>query len=366
MLTSILVFIVVLSIIVLSHEAGHFFAAKKAGIWVEEFGFGLPPRIVGKKIKGTLYSINLLPFGGFVRLHGENRDEDIQKPKRAFLTKSKKVRASIVTAGVIMNFILAIVAFTIVYSVSGVPRETRDVKILEVIPNSPAANSQLMSGDIVKKVGSTDITSTTQFIDVIEKDKGQKVKLTIQRDGEVETVSITPRANPPQNEGPLGVVISSTEVYYPPIYLRPFYGVYYGFKDAIFWGKTIIDGLGTIFAELFSGHVPSEISGPIGIYAITAEATQAGILDIINFIGILSVNLAILNILPFPALDGGRLLFIGLEGVIGKRILPKVENTIHAVGMVILLGLLLAITAHDIQRLVRAGSLNGFIQSFLK
>src|SRR3990167_9505540 len=128
MLGSILIFLLVLSILVLVHESGHFFVAKKNGIWVEEFGFGLPPRVIGKKIGETIYSINLFPFGGFVRLHGENEETGITKPKRAFLGKSKRVSFCVVVAGVVMNFILAVFAFAIVYSFSGIPRETGVVK----------------------------------------------------------------------------------------------------------------------------------------------------------------------------------------------------------------------------------------------
>lgn len=366
MLISILVFLLVLSILVIVHEAGHFIVAKRAGIWVEEFGFGIPPKIWGKKIGGTIYSLNLLPFGGFVRLHGETREEDIAKPEKAFLSKSKKTRVAVIIAGVIMNFLLAIVAFAIVYSFSGVPRETKDVKILEVVANSPAAEVQLLPGDIVKKIDNQDIASTTSFINNVEEKKGRKVTLTILRNEEEKKITVIPRANPPQDQGPLGVIISSTEIFFPPIALRPFYGVYYGFKDAFFWGKTVILGFITIFIELFSGKIPSEVSGPIGIFALTTEAAKVGVLTLINFIGILSVNLAILNIAPFPALDGGRLLFIVLESVLGRKILPKAENMIHAIGMAILIILLLAVTAHDIQRLFAAGSIAGFIQSFLK
>src|SRR3990167_5307642 len=138
MISSIIVFLIVLSILVLVHELGHFIMARRAGIWVEEFGFGLPPRVWGKKVHETIYSINLFPFGGFVRLHGENTQESIKKPLKAYLNKSKSVRVSILVAGVIMNFILGIIAFAIVYSFSGIPQETKDVKVVEVATGSPA------------------------------------------------------------------------------------------------------------------------------------------------------------------------------------------------------------------------------------
>jgi regulator of sigma E protease len=370
MVGSIIVFIIVLSILVLAHEAGHFFMARRLGVLVEEFGFGLPPRIIGKKIGKTIYSINLFPFGGFVRLHGENTEEDITRPKQAFLNKSKKARAAILTAGVIMNFILAILAFGLVYSFSGIPRETKDVRIADVAPGSPAQVSGLFVGDIVKTIDKVEVSSVDQFIELVGQKKGKKTQVVIERslNGEKSVIklSLTPRENPPADEGPLGVVISTTEIYFPPIWQRPFIGMYYGFKDALFWGKTIIDGFGKIFTELFAGHTPKDLAGPVGIFAVTSQAAKQGVLTLINFIGILSVNLAILNIIPFPALDGGRLLFVVIETIFGKKILPKVEATIHTIGMIILLTLVLGITAHDIQGLIRAGSLSAFINSMVR
>jgi regulator of sigma E protease len=366
MIVSILIFLIVLSILVLVHELGHFIMARRAGVLVEEFGFGIPPRIIGKKIGETIYSINALPFGGFVKLHGEMEEESIIFPNRAFINKSKKTRVKILLAGVIMNFLLAIIAFAIVYSFLGIPKETNDVKIVDITTGSPAQIAGWVAGDIVRTVNKQKISTISQFVDLVEKEKGKRVEVEIQRDGETKKFTITPRENPPENEGPLGVVITTTEIYYPPILARPFVGIYYGFKEAIFWGKTVVLGFVKIFTDLFGGKIPSDLAGPVGIFAITSEAAKMGILALINFVGILSVNLAILNVLPFPALDGGRLLFVFIEKAIGRKVLPQVEATIHTIGMIILLAALLAITAHDIKRLIAAGSISGFINSVLK
>jgi regulator of sigma E protease len=363
MLGSILIFLIVLSILVLVHEFGHFWVARRNGIWVEEFGFGLPPRIFGKKVGETIYSINLFPFGGFVRLHGEQEEEGITNPKRAFLTKSKKVRSLVVVAGVIMNFILAVTAFAIVYSFSGIPRDTGEVKVVDVVAGSPAQSGGVVVGDIVKKVDGMEIKTIDDFIGQVEKKKGGKTYIELDNG---KRLIVSPRENPPEGEGPLGVVISTTEIYFPPVWQRPFLGIYYGFKDAIFWGRTVLEGFASIFTNLFKGVVPKDVAGPVGIFAVTSEAAKIGILALVNFVGILSVNLAILNIIPFPALDGGRLLFIGIEGLIGKKVIPKVEAAIHTVGMIFLLILLLAITANDVRRLIAAGSISGFIDSIVK
>jgi len=372
MVSSILVFLLVLSILVLVHELGHFLVAKHFGVMIEEFGFGLPPKLFGKKIGDTLYSINALPFGGFVRLHGEQEENEIRDRDRdrAFSYKSKKIKLAIIVAGVIMNFILAVFAFAITYSFNGIPKDTKNVKIVEISTSSPAQIAGIIVGDIVRSVNKAGVTTNNDFINLVDQEKGKRVTLEIERTINSEKITkkitLTPRVNPPVGEGPLGVVITSTEIYYPPILLRPFHGIYYGFKDAIFWGKNVISGFYGIFTSLFKGKVPQDIAGPIGIFALTSEASKVGIFAVINFIGILSVNLAILNILPFPALDGGRLFFIFLEGVIGKKILPKVEAIIHTIGMIILLALLLAVTAHDIIRLITAGGISGFLQGVVK
>jgi len=279
------------------------------------------------------------------------------------ITKSNnEVKIAVIVAGVIMNFLLAIVAFAVVYSFSGIPKDTNTVKVLDVATNSPAHIAKILVGDVVKKVDGEEVKSVSEFVNKIEAKKGKKVILEL---GD-RKVTVTPRVEPPQGEGPLGVSISSTEIYFPPIWQRPFYGIYYGFKDAVFWGKNVLFGFGNIFKDLFRGIAPKDISGPVGVFAVTSEAAKSGILPLINLLGIISVNLAILNILPFPALDGGRLLFIFIEKIIGRKVVPKVEAVIHAVGMIILLVLILAITVHDIQKLISAGSISGFLDSMMK
>jgi regulator of sigma E protease len=368
MITSIIIFIAVLSILVMVHEAGHFFAARRAGILVEEFGFGLPPRILGKKIGETIYSLNLLPFGGFVRLHGENTQESITDVKRAFLNQNKKIRTAVILAGVFMNFVLAILAFSIVYSFTGIPRESKNVRIVEIRPDSPASTSGLQIDDIVREIDESAISSNDEFIGYIEGKKETEIILKAERTGVSGLVEVraVPRKDVPPGEGALGVVISSTEIYFPPFWQRPFYGVYYGFKDAFFWAGVVLGGFIKIFTDLFGGVVPQDLAGPVGIFALTSEAAKFGILTLVNFVGILSVNLAVLNVLPFPALDGGRLLFIGIESVFGCKVIPKVETAIHTLGMIILLLLIVAITAHDVRRLISAGSISGYLDSVIK
>ncbi len=359
MFWSILTFVFVLSILVIVHEFGHFWVAKRNGIWVEEFGFGLPPRVFGKKIGDTIYSINALPFGGFVRLHGEMNEDGVTKPKMAFINKSLWAKTAVIVAGVVMNFLLAVVAFGIVYSFTGIQKDTKEVKVLNIATNSPAQTAQLLVGDIVRKVDGQEVTSVPEFISKIEAKKGKKVKLELQD----RVVTIVPRANPPVGEGPLGVTITNTETYFAPVWQRPFLGAYYGTKEALYWGGNVVNGFIGIFSDLFKGQSPKDVSGPVGVFAVTSEVAKTGILPLINLIGIISVNLAVLNIIPFPALDGGRLLFIIIEAILGKKIAPKVEGVIHSIGMAILLLAILAITIKDVRGLISAGSISGFLEN---
>ncbi len=363
---SLVIALIVISILILVHEVGHFIAARKVGVWVEEFGIGIPPRIIGKKVGDTIYSINLLPFGGFVRLHGEHSEEGVTKPQKAFINKDKKARSTVTIAGVIMNFALAVVAFAVVYTHTGIPRESNDVKVIGISKNSPAENAGILADDVIKVVQGEEIVSTNQFVSVVERYKGEEINLVVERGGEEVGVALTPRIEHPEEEGPIGVVITSFESYFPPIWQRPFLGIYYGFREAVFWGGEVAIGIFTVIVNLFRGNVPKGIAGPVGIYAITSQAAKFGIVALINFTGILSVNLAILNIIPFPALDGGRLLFIAIESVFGRKVVPKIEETIHKVGMLILIFILLAITALDIQRLISAGGISQFIETVLK
>ncbi|HEX8923535.1 MAG TPA: M50 family metallopeptidase [Patescibacteria group bacterium] len=346
-----LIFIIALSVLVLVHEFGHFFAAIKTGVKVEEFGLGLPPRIIGKKIGNTVFSLNWLPIGGFCKLYGEDGDG---KGKDAFNNKNPWQKLLIVLGGVIMNLVLAIVVFSAVYSITGIPYETNRVSIIGIAKSSPADKAGLVEGDVVKKVENMEVTTPSQLTAEVAKYKGKNVNLdVVTKQGTEKQVSVEVREKPPENEGSMGVAISNTEMR-PMKWYEIYKGIGAGFKEAYFWGKIIGGGVFGMIGGLFSGHVPKDVSGPFGIYEATGAIRKSqGLLAVIHFFGVVSVNLAIVNVLPFPALDGGRIIFVIYEMLSKKRANQQVEATVDNIGMLILLGLIVLITAGDIFRFIK-------------
>jgi regulator of sigma E protease len=342
-----IIFVIALSVLVLVHEWGHLMAAKMTGVKVEEFGLGLPPRIIGKKIKGTIYSLNWLPIGGFCKLYGEDGDG---KGGEAFNHKKPWQKLIIVLGGVVMNLVLAIVIFSVVYTILGIPQETDKVKIVEVSQNSPAEKAGLKVGDWIVKIGDKGITQADQLTTEVAKYKGKKVALVVGKDKKIVEVEV--RDNPPVGEGSMGVAISNTEMEKVPWY-RVDKGVVAGFKEAFYWGKIIAEGVFQMIGGLFMGHVPKDVSGPIGMYEATSSINKnQGLLAVIHFFGIVSVNLAIVNVLPFPALDGGRIIFVLYEMVTRRKVNQKVEAVVNNLGMLLLLGLIVLITVGDVTRLL--------------
>ena len=358
-----IIFIVALSVLVLVHELGHFLMAKWNGIRVEEFGLGLPPMIFGRRIGETIYSLNALPIGGFVRMYGEDPSfiEELGRKKgektgknRSFLYKKPWQKLLVVVGGVAMNLVLAVVIFTVVYGVLGVPTETNQVKIVGVVEGSPADKSGLKEGMTVLTVGGVKIENPNQLTDEVAKFKGKEVELGIEEEGgNAYMRSVLVRENPPEGEGSMGVAISNVEMI--KIKWWEFYkGIWAGFKEAYFWGKIIGGGVLSMVGGLFMGQVPSDVSGPIGIYQATSSIKQSqGMWALLHFFGVVSVNLAVINILPFPALDGGRIIFVIYEMIFKKRANQKLEIMVNNIGMLVLLTLIVAITAGDVLRIFK-------------
>ena len=361
----IIIAFVVLSILILVHEFGHFLAAKLSGIWVEEFGLGYPPRIRAKRIGKTDYSINALPIGGFVKLHGETTGEEVSVPSESFVNKPPLVRIFVAVAGVFMNLVLAVFSFSVIFWFVGVI--TEEIRIVEIAPNSPAEEAKIKPDDLVKEIAGEKPQNMADFMTVVNSNLGKEIELVLDRGGKEISILITPREDPPEDQGALGVVVEPTNIkqFFPPLWKRPFVYTYLGFQRTINMTKAVGYGLIGVLSKSLSGEVPKGVAGPLGIGGIIAEFSKQGILPLIELTGIISINLALLNILPFPPLDGSRVVFVILESVIGKGNVAKIEEKSYTVGMAILLILVVLITISEIPKIIAAGSLSAFVETLL-
>lgn len=355
----ILVFILTLFILVIIHEWGHYFAAKRFNIKVLEFGFGLPPRAWGKKIGETIWSLNWLPFGGFVRLLGEDEvDKKALEDKRSFAYQAVWKRIVVVVAGVSMNLLLAWFLFYIVIVANGfkiiLPTAEPLVLVSQVANDSPAQKAGLKNGDRFIKVNNESI-SAENFQQKVKENAGKKTTFTITdwKGKNPREVVIVPRKDPPANQGALGISLSPVVIreFNTPLE-RAFSGPIYSYE----FMSIALPQMGTVVSDFASGNVDkarSQIAGPIGIAAVSGEILSAGweaVLPYIYFTALLSLNLAFVNVLPFPGLDGGRLLFLVIEAVTRKKPSPVIEKWVHSIGLVMLLALIIAISASDIEK----------------
>lgn len=354
----ILIFILVLSVLILVHELGHFVTAKLMGMRVEEFGIGYPPR--AKKLftwRGTDFSLNWLPFGGFVRIYGEEYDKDA-KGQGMFWQKPMWQRAVVLVSGVIMNFLLGAVLFGVVYSVVGIPEVRDRVKIGGVASGSPAEVAGVEEGDVLLwgKVGDVEVEfkESGDVVSLVDEHKEEEILFGVEKvSGDVVETVMVAREDPPEGEGSLGVVLSTVEMVKYPWWQMPFRGVVVGTKEAVAWGRAIVISLGEMVRGIFAGEgVPEDISGPIGVYQFSSRAVERGWLAVLQFTAVFSMNLAVLNILPIPALDGGRILFLGVEMVLGQKRKNRIEAAVNGVSILLLIGLLILVSVRDVMRLL--------------
>ena len=355
---SIVLFIIGLSLLIIAHEFGHFFAAKRLGLLVEEFGIGFPPRLFKLRRGETVYSINAIPFGGFVKIAGEvlssPKGEVLSSPKgekpdepsepsqrnRLITHRPAWQRAVVMVAGVVMNFIAGWLLLAAVLMI-GIPP---GVVITGIAPNSPAATAGIEAGDLI--VG---YETSEAFSAFIQDHAGQEITLALTRSGDEQRVTLTPRANPPEGEGALGVSIADTGLEA----VNPARALWQGLMGAgaMLWG--IVAGLGMMIAGIFTGGAGLEdLAGPVGIFQIGTQAASFGVAALLQFFAIISINLTVLNLLPVPALDGGRLLFLLIEKIKGSPIAQKREAIANLIGFALLLLLMLVITVRDVARLL--------------
>ncbi len=362
---STIIFIVILLVLVLVHEAGHFFTAKKFGIRVDEFGFGFPPKLFGIKRGETEYTFNALPIGGFVKIFGENPDDEntygVDKD-RSFVNKPKWQQAVVLSAGVIANFLLAWVLFSfglasgMPSSVGSLPAEyLHDVNlvVVSVAPESPAEMAGLKSGDkivsVVSGVNALEEINPETLKDFIVKYGKNDINIGYIRGKSTEPTSLA-TVTPNDTSGRPTIGISMDEI--GTAKLPVFNAIWEGLKLDWFVTESTVLGLFNLIKDALLGKGSlSSVTGPVGMVGIVGEATKFGFSYLMSFAALISVNLAVINLLPFPALDGGRLFFLLIEKIKGSRIKPSVANTANFIGFAILILLMIAVTTHDIFKL---------------
>lgn len=350
MLTTLLSFAIVLIVLILAHELGHFVTAKLFKIRVEEFGLGYPPRLFGIRRGETVYSLNAIPLGGFTKMLGE---EDPQKPG-SLASKSTGKRLLVLVAGSMMNALLPLLLFSMALMV---PHNVLagQVVIKAVSPNSPAATSGIVAEDIILEIAGRPVANLADAQRAIQLNLGKPITMLIEgSDVSRRQVKVVPRWKPPENEGAVGVLLqinNGTIVRES----QPFWkAIPMGVVDCIETFVLFKNGI----IMVIIGSAPATIGGPVAIAQITGEAARAGISPLLEFAAFLSINLAIINILPLPALDGGRIAFVLLEWARrGKRISPRTEGLVHLIGFITLLSLILLITLQDIIRIISGDSL---------
>lgn len=371
---TILIFFIVLAVLILSHELGHFISAKLSGVKVEEFGFGFPPRIFGTKKKSeesTIYSVNLIPFGGFVKIFGEDGPPageagEGKMDEKSFSSKPAHTRALILVAGVLANLFLAWPFLSAGYflgtpvsldqDISGAKITERGVMIVQVQENTPAEKAGLLAGDFLLQLVSLKDNKILEAADIgeiqnfIKNSSGAEIKINYQRGNEKFSTLAVPSANPEEGRGSLGIAMDRVGIAKYPAGQA----VWEGLKSTFRLTGLVARGIFSFFTSLFSEKsMIDQVAGPVGIAGIVGSAAQAGWSYLFQLIALLSINLAIINFIPFPALDGGRLLFLAVEFVRGRPISRKISNIANNVGFAILILLMLIITYQDILRISR-------------
>ena len=372
MLLTAIVFIIILSLLVFVHELGHFWTARKLGVKADEFGFGFPPRVFGwKKVNGrrkfflgnkdiaeinsedTVYSLNWIPLGGFVKIKGE--DGEGKNESDSFAHKKIWQRSVILSAGVFMNIVLCVVVLSLAFMIgapqilkekdSGMIVKDQKISVVSVLPGSPAEKVKVRLGDVILNVDGQsfgEIEQLQQFISTKEK---ISVNVELQRLNEKITITVTPEILTETKMPGLGVGLAKTGIVSYPWYSA----IWHGFTATYFMFIQIIVAFATLIKNAVIGQpLGVDVAGPVGIAVMTGQVARMGFVYILQFTALLSLNLAIINFLPFPALDGGRVLFLIIEKIRRRPVNQKIEQIIHSAGFALLILLIFVVTGRDI------------------
>ncbi len=378
---TLLIFIAVLAVLVLSHEFGHFVTARLSGMKVEEFGFGFPPRAFGirrvttptgtkwhvvwgnkniqdevheaEHVPGTVYSVNWLPLGGFVKIKGEDATSEYASESDSFMSQKTWKKMIVLVAGVFMNFLVAVILLSVSY-MAGVPQAVgkndvvpgeRRLEVMQVFAGKPAAAVGIKPGDVIIKMDEVSLPRIDDFQAYVNDHKDAEIKFDIKRGDTILHYQLRPAIYQDTGKGGIGVALSEVVMVRYPWYQA----IGKGAQDTVTYTKLIFQGFGTLVADLFRGRgAGGAVSGPVGVAVMTGQAARLGFSSLLEFMAILSLNLAVLNVLPIPALDGGRLFFVIISAILRRPITPRIEQRIHMVGFLLLILLVLVVTAKDI------------------
>lgn len=367
---TIVVFFLIFGALILSHEFGHFITARRVGMRVDEFGFGFPPKLFSWKRRGTEYTVNAIPFGGFVRIFGEDdAAPDAGSDQRAFGAFPLRSQALVIVAGVLFNLGLAWALLSLGFA-AGTPAGLEekyaaymsDIKIIvsDVGIGTPAAGAGIQSGDSILSIGrgserivSADAPDTVAVANFIGAGGGKEILLTLERGAEEIEVRVAPRADIAPGRFAIGITLDSVGTVKLPIHLA----IWEGLRRTVRFSYLTLAAIGgLIYGALTGGADLSTLAGPIGIYTIVGEASGLGFSYLLNLTALLSISIALINVLPFPALDGGRLLFLGIEALRGAPLAPRFVKISNLFGFALLLLVMVLISYHDLLRLGFLGS----------
>lgn len=364
---SFILFLIILAALIFVHELGHFLIAKFFKIRVDEFALGFPPTLFKKKYGETVYKLNIIPFGGYVSIFGENPDdESISGPdaSRSMVNKNRAIQAAVLVAGVTFNIIFAWILISITLAIGISPTATFSsessantggkVLVVNVLEESPAATAGFKQGDLIVRASDSDqeVSGSTLTVEsvqslIAEEDK-DTLAFEVLRGAETLSIEVVPSEGIISGKPAIGISMDSGELVKVPWYRA----LYDGFFTTVRATVLTAVGLWQFVASAIGGTADfQQVAGPVGIVGMVGNASASGIAYLLFFTALISINLAIINILPFPALDGGRLLFVAIETVIRRNISPKVMNAFNAIGFMLLILLMIVITYHDVAKM---------------
>jgi len=338
--TTFIATVFVFGLLIFVHELGHFITAKLVGMRVDEFAIGFGPKLISRKHGETLYSLRIIPLGGFNKIAGMDPEEE--QDERSFNAKPVWARMLVIVAGSAMNFILPVILFFVVFFSGGIDTPSNQPVIGNVFADKPAALAGLMAGDRIVRVNDTPVTSWRDFVTAVQPNAGKQLMIQFERNNTMQTTTVVPEYDEKANRGIIGVM-PKVENYRPGI----LESVGLAFKQTYLVTSSMVSGI----AQMVTGKVAAELAGPIGVAQMAGEVAQLGIIPLLQFAAFLSINLGLINLLPVPVLDGGHVVTLAIEGIRGKSLSRSKLQFIQMIGFMLLMLLLIVTTFKDIARL---------------